>query len=353
MATFRFTSLVLLAACLFTGCAKFDIRKGIPWIPGEDGELERPMKISAVWTETIMSHGDAPPVRGFGGRIMFYAREDAKPVKVEGSIVVYAFEERNRDPRNIKPDKKYVLSEEEFEKHHSKEKMGHTYSIWIPWDKVGGPQTEISLMVRFMPKGGGVVVGEQQTCLLPGIIETKPAEATTARATPVGTVVPAAGSPSQASSIQQATYVETPGSALRNEAQARHNAPFGEPMDGRRMTTTTIPITAGPGNRFPSAIGSAANVITSPRATGASQAAAGAAPDSPHASPPQSPNSQPLGWAQTPPPAGQSSAHFGPGRLRPLGAPIAQLNRDHGPWRPNPATQPSVPAAIHQSAPQP
>lgn len=340
MATFRFTSILLLAACLLTGCAQFDLRKGIPWIPGEDGELERPMKITAVWTETIMSQGDAPPVRGFGGRLMFYAREDSKPVKVKGSIVVYAFEERNRDPRNVKPDKKYVLSEEEFEKHHSKDKVGHTYSIWIPWDKVGGPQTEISLMVRFMPKGGGVVVGEQQTCLLPGIIETKPAEATTARVTPAGLVVPAGNSAVQ-SSVQQATYVESPDSNLRTEAQARHDATFADQAESRRMTTMTIPVTAGPGNRFPTAIGSAANV-NSP------QTAASAPPGVTSVSPQLAPNSQPLGWAQTTPAAGQSSAHFGPGRHRPLGAPIAQLNRDRGPWRPSPATQPSVPGTIHQ-----
>lgn len=329
MATYRFPSIVLLACFVVSGCAKFDIRHGIPWVPGGDGELERPMKISAVWTDTIMSHGDETPVRGFGGRLMFYAREDAKPTKVKGSLVVYAFNEHNRDPRNVRPDRKYVLSEEEFEKHYSKEKVGHTYSVWLPWDKVGGQQTEVSLVVRFTPSEGGVVVGEQQTCLLPGIIEVAPAQAPTARQMPAGTVVPASNASAQQPTIQQASYVDAPESGLRNGVQTRHEATFGQPADGQRMTTTTIPITAGPGNRLPTSSGSAANVL-GPQAA---------------AAPPSS--QQTVAWAQTTPQAGQSSTHFGPGRHRPLGAPIAQLNRDHGPWRPNPATPPSVPAATH------
>jgi hypothetical protein len=326
------SSLALLCGCLaLSGCSKFDLRKGIPWIPGEDGELERPMKIVAVWTDTIMSQGEEKPVRGFGGRLMFYAREDAKPVKVEGSLVVYGFDETNRDPRNVRPERKWVFSEEEFAKHHSESKIGHSYSVWLPWDRIGGPQAEISLVARFTPKEGGMVVGEQQTILLPGaaVPKTAPLARSGSREAPSS----AAGLTTP--TIQQATFVDVPPqSPVRTASEERHAAMRKEP---ERMTTTTIPISAGPGNRFPVSTG-----VVPPLMPAAA----------PHAAKPVS-SQETVAWAQPSLPVGQSPTHFGPGRHRPLGAPIARLDRDHGPWRPNHAAPPSAAQATHRSAPAP
>ena len=42
------------------------------------------------------------------------------------------------------------------------------YAIWIPWDEAGGPQKDISLIVRFVAGDGQVVVGEQTKHVLPG-----------------------------------------------------------------------------------------------------------------------------------------------------------------------------------------
>ena len=93
----RFTLETLIAGLLsLSGCAQFDMRKAIPWTKGGDGELEQPMKVVCVWTDTIMSHASEVPRRGFGGRLMFYADEEGKPVKVTGSLTVYAFDETDR-----------------------------------------------------------------------------------------------------------------------------------------------------------------------------------------------------------------------------------------------------------------
>jgi len=61
-----------------------------------------------------------------------------------------------------------VLTPEQVQARYSKSKIGHSYSVWIPWDQVGGVQKEIALIVRFEPKDGAAVVGEQAPLLLPG-----------------------------------------------------------------------------------------------------------------------------------------------------------------------------------------
>ena len=102
-----------------------------------------------------------------GGRLMFYEKE-GEPIKVEGTLVVYAFDENGRDPGSARPDRKYIVTQQQLPAHYSKSKIGHSYSVWIPWDEVGGVQKEISLIVRFEPKNGAAIVGEQRRLLLPG-----------------------------------------------------------------------------------------------------------------------------------------------------------------------------------------
>jgi hypothetical protein len=151
------------------GCSQFDLRQAIPWGAGENGELEKPMKVVAIWTDAVRYEGEQVPTRGFGGRLWFYASEDGKPIKVKGSLVVYAFDDTLGDPSKVVPDRKYAFTPEQFARHYSKSTIGHSYSIWLPWDAAGGEQGKMTLVVRFQPQEGGtVVVSEPIEHVLPG-----------------------------------------------------------------------------------------------------------------------------------------------------------------------------------------
>jgi hypothetical protein len=101
---------------------------------------------------------------------MFYDKEGKKPILVEGQLVVYAFDETGRQQTDNKPTRRYVFPADQMSLHMSKSDIGASYSFWLPWDEVGGPKTEVGLICRFEPKGGGVVTGEQTHHLLPGPI---------------------------------------------------------------------------------------------------------------------------------------------------------------------------------------
>jgi hypothetical protein len=338
MTTVRHLFVIATAMTLGAGCSHFDLRKPIPWGKGEDGELERPLKVVAMWKDTVMTHATGTATRGFGGRLMFYADEEGKPIKVKGSLVVYAFDETGRDPGNVVPDRKYVFSAEEFEEHYSKSPLGHSYSVWLPWDGAGGLQTEISLLVRFTTKEGAVVVNEQSTHVLPGApnpnmnkqnvvrgartaaapqmaANTGPANAAATGVQPASHQAPIAGNPALPTT--------------NNGAQA--GQPWTNPTV-QQMTTTTIPMTNRLGNRLPVA---ATTSQAAPLVGAAPNVAAGHSANVSH-SPQMS--------------VEQLSARFAPGRSRPLGAPIAQLSRDRGPWRPPHVGWPSGSGAQPQSA---
>jgi hypothetical protein len=166
--TFRVFPIFALTILFSGGCATFDLSKRIPWGAGEDGKPAAPTRLMAVWTDTTMTSPNKPAMRGMGGRIVFYDQAN-EPVKVKGTLVVYAFDETNRDPTNVTPDRKYVFLTPDFEKHYSKGRLGHSYSFWLPWDQVGGKQAAISLIARFQPDKGGEIIGEQTKHLLPGL----------------------------------------------------------------------------------------------------------------------------------------------------------------------------------------
>jgi len=155
-----------MAAC---GCSSFNVQKYLPSLTGKTGEFRTPMKIVAFWTDTVRTSPGQAAMRGFGGRLMFYEHSDSKPVKVAGSLAIYAFDEAHHDPDNPKPDRKFVFPAEQVHKHYSKSELGHSYSFWIPWDAVGGETKQVSLICRFSPVQGGAILSDQVKQLLPGV----------------------------------------------------------------------------------------------------------------------------------------------------------------------------------------
>ena len=179
MAT-RKTSLaicVLLAAALTgSGCAGkskwhfADWRPRAPWSKeAEKPDPKVPARLVATWVDTTLHKQGQTPQRGFGGRIVFFGKETEDPVRVDGQFVVYAFDETDRAPHETQPTRRFIFPKEQFALHEGDSKLGASYSVWLPWDDVGGPMKKISLIARFEPEDGPVVMGEQTRHLLPGV----------------------------------------------------------------------------------------------------------------------------------------------------------------------------------------
>ncbi|HEX4412954.1 MAG TPA: hypothetical protein VH107_04945 [Lacipirellulaceae bacterium] len=207
----------------------------------------KPVKMVCTWTDTVMTTAGQKPQRGFGGRIMFYEKDEKKPILVDGQLVVYAFDETGRAQTDNKPTRRYVFPTEQVPLHMSKSELGASYSFWLPWDEAGGPRTEVGLICRFEPKGGAVVTSEQAKQTLPG---TEPVQV-------------AAGTP-KAPKLPEGVLSKPPAQTLqslqqqRNEQmvakQANYEAPIngdpqaasanmasnGDMLPSKRLTATTI-----------------------------------------------------------------------------------------------------------------
>ncbi len=174
---------VILLAGLVCGCQQMDVAQNFPNFDAmskreflrpwkkKDSEPIVPQKITAIWTHTVLNQVGKPGVRGFGGRVMFYGDKDAAPGKVDGKLVVYAFDDS--DVTHNQPIRRFEFTQEDLHKHYSESEIGASYSFWLPWDEVGGPVEKISLMARFEPVGAPAVLSENSRHVLPGVATGK------------------------------------------------------------------------------------------------------------------------------------------------------------------------------------
>lgn len=177
-------NLFLLGAAvtlLFSGCQSLAPKWPSGWFAGEQPTIERskfgtPVRVAALWSPAMLSQPGMPAKRGFGGRLYFYDGSN-KPIPVEGQLVVYAYNESKPNADHKTPDARFAFTPEQFTEHFSPSDLGASYSVWIPWDAVGGPQADVSLLPVFTATSGQLVVGQSSRNILPGattpVAETK------------------------------------------------------------------------------------------------------------------------------------------------------------------------------------
>jgi len=155
----------------FAGCQALSPEGAKNWFglapKAKESQYTTPVKLATMWTPAVLNRVGQAPTRGFGGRLYFYDAAN-KPIPVEGQLVVYAYNDSKPGANGKTPDAKYAFTPEQFTTHFSPTELGASYSIWIPWDHVGQPQMEVSLVPIFTSSSGQLVMGQSSRSLLAG-----------------------------------------------------------------------------------------------------------------------------------------------------------------------------------------
>ncbi len=130
--------------------------------------IVEPREVAVVWTTAVLEKEASRPTRGFGGMVTFYGKDQKRPVRVDGQLTVYAYENLSPDHDDSTPDRKYIFTAEQLKTHYGESDLGPSYSIWIPWDEAGGPHQEIGLIVRFDSVEEKTVIGTPTHNVLAG-----------------------------------------------------------------------------------------------------------------------------------------------------------------------------------------
>ena len=205
-----------LALLTLAGCGSLSLPKNFSW--PWDSDHKAPVRMTDMWSFTVLQQPGQPGVRGYGGRLMFYDADD-KPMKVDGTLTVYAFDARSNNPSQAVPERKFVLLPRDLPRHYSESKLGHSYSFWLPWDEVGGPERQIVLATRFESKNGEVLLASPSRQILPGARPNANKESTPG----VAGISPAAPT-----GVRLASHQEHPRSPAELRRGQRHHRPAAE-----------------------------------------------------------------------------------------------------------------------------
>lgn len=233
---------LFVLSAIVLGCAQLDPGRVWPWSTAK-AEKPQPARMTVVWTHATESE-TGREMRGFRGRIFFYPTKKAlpgkpaesklaekdrdQPMKVEGTLTVYVFEQAADGKLSPATPRKYLFTPEKLKKQCAESKQGPSYQVWLPWDTVGGPPKHVNLWTRFdgiAPKV--IVVSDHSPQLLPGVSQM----AAVAKA--AGSVKPASP-PSSASEkasgpIAQAGYTQPADSKGAGGAQTSSQTADSQP----------------------------------------------------------------------------------------------------------------------------
>jgi len=131
-----------------------------------------PETMVATWKQTVYESPDSVAVRGFAGRIFFYDQSN-NAVPADGDLIIYGYDDSNKDSGTDRADKQFVFRSTEFQTHKSDSGFGVSYSVWLPWEKVGGFRKPITLVPRFKTKEGKIIRAGQAQAILDGRVQEK------------------------------------------------------------------------------------------------------------------------------------------------------------------------------------
>lgn len=160
----------MLGLSMLAGCNLLDGEKD--WLGRKEApetiDGETPQKLVAIWSNSVVNQSGQRAIRGLGGRVYFY-NDEHKPITVNGDLIVYVYDDSSPEGKERKEaTRKFKFSNEELASTLTSTQIGPSYSLWLPWDEVGGEKTHLSVIPVFTDAKGRLVVGDQARHLLPG-----------------------------------------------------------------------------------------------------------------------------------------------------------------------------------------
>lgn len=134
-----------------------------PDAPENFGEA---VKMDIAWKDDVLPGPDGKLQRGVGGRVHFLDKH-GKAIRVHGSLTVYGFDEHNGQATSPRPDKRFHFKDEELQTVYGQSTIGHSYSVWLPWDSQGY-QRHIAVLPIFRAEDGRLLKGDHAQAVLHG-----------------------------------------------------------------------------------------------------------------------------------------------------------------------------------------
>lgn len=138
--------------------------KKIPTATAQDPVIE----IICLWEAAEGLGLDDKPTRGFAGKVMFFTKGQREPVRINGDVRIYVFDDLGTEEEQQKPIHHFDFEEGVFQAFLSDSNIGHSYQLFIPYTRKNSYKTNCALRVKLIPPEGRPVYSKISPVTLPG-----------------------------------------------------------------------------------------------------------------------------------------------------------------------------------------
>ncbi len=142
----------LFSLLLSSGCATLDI----PWFDRmpEAGRRNPVVQIVCMWEPSEGRDPQGAPCRGFAGQILFLGNRGGTPVKVEGEVSVYVFDDLGTEAEQATPIHQFNFDAGAWNRHLQKGSLGPAYYCFIPYTRPGNMAANCTVRLKLTPQEG-------------------------------------------------------------------------------------------------------------------------------------------------------------------------------------------------------
>jgi hypothetical protein len=202
------THRILLALLpLFAGCTSLDLN-----IADFGREIDRTAGVADIvclWEPAEGVGMDGLPTRGFAGQILFFVKGQSEPVKVNGDVRIYVFDDQGTEEEQKRPLHEFNFPADAWNIYLSPTNLGTAYQVFVPYTRKGGMQANCALRVRLAATDRMPVFSKLANVALPGRVAPTTTK-DTAAPSPLAPGTDAAGPDLEALMKQAAVHRTSP-----------------------------------------------------------------------------------------------------------------------------------------------
>ncbi|MDA1015745.1 MAG: hypothetical protein O3A00_14985 [Planctomycetota bacterium] len=159
----------IVGTTVFVGCTSpmnlTPWKTSIPEAKAKDPVVE----ILGLWQPAEGTGLDGLPSRGFAGQLLFFTRGSKTPVKVNGDVRIYVFDDVGSPEQQSTPIDQFDFIEDTWQVHLHMGTLGPSYNVFIPYSRSSNKnQVKCSLRVKLMPEDGPTLFSETVSVTLAG-----------------------------------------------------------------------------------------------------------------------------------------------------------------------------------------
>lgn len=180
MTTSRRVQVAALCLTILSGCQSLDMGVMRPGRSIPEATPRDPVReVVCLWEPGEGLGLDGQPARGFAGQMLFFTAGNPDPVRVDGDVSIFVFDNLGTVEEQAKPIHQFDFSSEAWNTYLRDTNVGAAYQLFIPYTRKGGYSADCVLRVRVTPENGLPVYSKMSTIHLSGL--RRPDESTPSR----------------------------------------------------------------------------------------------------------------------------------------------------------------------------